>query len=389
MSPRFATRLVTACCVVGWMVHDGAKAADGMTIGLTPPDVGDGWVVGSPYNAGFDPAALDDIAARIDNGDYGDIHVVLVEKDGVLVLELYRSGAAVSLTGDDSLVSYDRDTVHPLFSVSKSITSLVAGIAADGQAETLLESPVLDHLPAWIAPLDPDAGTITVGQALDMTAGFSWNELGLPRDDPRNPLQRLSRASDPLYELFRQPMAAAPGETFTYNSGLTLALSAVIAQVTDQSFDSFAEQSLFSPLNVTEGGAAPYGPWLGVGVSTTAWDMEMTGRDLAKFGSLVLHSGRWNGQQIVPADWIERISHAQSFDVEAGPYVGYGYHWWHGSVWTDSGPERAVAARGLGGQRLVVLPDIGLSVTVLAWNSGPGGDALSDRLIRDLLEARR
>ena len=121
------------------------------------------------------------------------------------------------------------------------------------------------------------------------------------------------------------------------------------------------------------------------GVPAAASGLRLRPRDLAKFGSLYLHDGRWNGCQVVPGDWVHESTRRQialTTPVSAYGTHGYGYLWWHTSYCTAVGTLEASLASGNGEQRIFVVPELHMVVTMLAGRyNDPTARGLPDRLL--------
>jgi CubicO group peptidase (beta-lactamase class C family) len=341
-------------------------------------------VLGGAAEAGFQNAALDQLASDIETGMFPNTHALLIEHDGALVFERYFSGSderwgeliPARVIGPDSL--------HDLRSVSKSVTSLLLGIALDRDFGEAVARPLAAYLPDLA--LEPDARAITLHQVLTMTTGLQWNEMTVPYTDPMNDEIRLYQPGNPALYVMTRPIEHEPGSTWYYSGGSTQVLASVISELTGQRLDEFASENLLEPLGVTEF------EWLGPGDWTPDNPAAMSGlrlraRDLAKIGSLYLHGGRWRGRQVVSEEWVDLsiTRHVEEIgDWSRGGIWGYGYQWWVGDL--PSG-ERVVAGVGNGNQRLFILPAERLVVTVLAgeYNVFEGH---SERILDRVLASR-
>ena len=364
-----------------------APSTDAQTLELAAPqELNDGWPVAPPLSAGFNEARLADLTRRLLTGEYLTMNAIVVEHDGALVYEHYQSAEVAFLSGSTKVTDYGPTTRLELYSASMSVTALVLGIVLEGQEEVNRDTPVLSLLPDTLVPTDPAAYDITIEDALTMSAGLSWNEFVYRPSDDKNKVSQLFRRTDPLEYLFDQPMSDAPGERFSYNTGLTVALSAVITNLEGRPFGEVATDTLFRPLGITLGGLSAVRPWGNNGGSTTAVAMTMSVRDLAKIGSLMLHAGQWQGTQIVPAEWITLSSRVYRVDADNDLYDNYGYHWWFRDFIQGGRTFPAIVARGLGGQRVFVLPEQNMVVTMLASHT-PDQRWMSERLLLEILAA--
>ena len=174
----------------------------------------------------------------------------------------------------------------------------------------------------------PDLNTterrrVTLAHVLGMTSGLEWNEE-IPYTDPRNDEIRMTREAEPLRYALSRRFAHEPGTEFTYNGGSTQVLAAVVSRATKTTLRNYIRSVLFEPLGITDF------EWLGdlAGMPSAASGLRLRPRDLAKFGSLYLHGGRWNGKQVIPAGWVERSTRRHfRFRPRTGPDAGgeFGY----------------------------------------------------------------
>ena len=380
---RKGLRIFICCSVsVGLLIAIPGSASVGRE-GI-PQASADGWVVGDPDDAGFDQAELERLATDIQLGSFPNTHAVLVEHDGLLVYERYFLGTDErwgEFLGNRLIGPED---LHDVRSISKSVTSALLGIALESEFESAIEKPIAEYLPSLA--LGEAQRSITLHHALTMTAGLQWNEMTVPYTDPTNDEIRLSDAVDPAQYVMTRPLEFPVGSTWYYNGGLSQVLASVIYTLTGQRLDDYAQVHLFEPLEITQF------EWLGPNTWTPDNPSAMSGlrlraRDLAKIGSVFLHGGRWKGQQVVPEAWVE--SSMTRFVEEIGDWSdggiwGYGYQWWVGDL-PDG--ERVVAGVGNGNQRLFILPEEKIVVTVLAgeYNLFEGH---SERILDRVLAAR-
>ena len=331
------------------------------------------WPTATPEAAGFAP----DLAARLDaaleDETLAGLHAVLVVRGGRLVYERY-------LAGDDEIwgrrkggVVFGPDSLHDVRSNTKSVVSLLYGIALGDGTVPPLDAPVIAAFPAYEdLAHDPARRAITVHHVLSMTMGTEWNE-DIPYSDPENSEIAMMRAPDSLRFALDRPMAATPGEAWTYNGGATAVAAALVARGQGGDLAAFARERLFAPLGVERF------EWITDyhGAPIAASGLRLRPRDAAKLGQLVLQGGAWEGRQVVPADWIE-VSTA--FKTTAGYGCDYAYFWW---LCETEGGHRFIEASGNGGQEILVLPDLDL---VMVVNAGRYNDAGVFERIYALLE---
>jgi CubicO group peptidase (beta-lactamase class C family) len=163
------------------------------------------------------------------------------------------------------------------------------------------------------------------------------------------------------------PVAHRPGEAWNYSSLDSQLLSAAFSGLTGQSLADYAAERLFAVIGIGEAVWSSDAKEVSVGGDT----LELTPRDMAKFGFLYLNRGQWDGQQVIPQDWVSLSTSAQGDRVlyvptgETLPIEFYGFHWW---TWK---PEwfhgyATSHARGFGGQWINVFSDLDLVIVSTA-----------------------
>lgn len=290
---------------------------------------------------------LNQVMEHIDERGFA-IDSVLVVRHGYIVLEEYPSPA------------YNQDMLHELYSVTKSFTSALVGIAIQQDSIKSTDQKVLDFFPGrTIANLDARKQSLTLEHLLTMTAGLEWDEWTYPymdsqgNTDFRNTYVQMMFSADSVQFVLDQPMANDPGTRWVYNSGASHLLSAIIEQTTKYPTLDFAREFLFGPLGISDVIWTQHhqGPYFG------GHGLCLRPRDMAKFGYLYLNDGTWDGEQIVPAEWVATSTETSSFPWE---HTGYGYQWW-------TLPEIGVyEASGLFGQEILVVPDYDMVVVFTA-----------------------
>jgi CubicO group peptidase (beta-lactamase class C family) len=309
-----------------------------------------------------------------------NLHAVLIERDGRLVYEEYFAGDDQKWGQPLGRVVFTRDTKHDLRSITKSVTSALAGIAlASGKIRSLGQS-LLDFFPEHAGQGNPEAARITLRHALTMSAGLDWNE-DIPYTDPRNDEIVMTRSSDPVGYVLSRRRIAEPGTVWKYNGGLPQVLATIVQRRTGEPLRDYARKVLFEPLGISDF------EWVGdlAGMPSAASGLRLRPRDLAKFGSLYLHDGQWSGRQIIPAEWVRESTRRHvplTSPVSAYGTHGYGYQWWHNCYRTAAGTLETPAAVGNGQQRIFVVPELRLVVTILAGRyNDPTAGRLPERLL--------
>lgn len=349
-----------------------------------PADLADGWRVGAADAVGLDPVRLCSMAGFLDGVRGANVHSVLVVRRGRLVFEHYRPGADEHWLRKLPDVAHGPAVAHDMRSVSKSVISLLVGVALDRGLIRGLDEPVFSRFPEYADLRTPEKDRITLRHLLTMSAGLEWNEY-LPYSNPANSEIVMYRSPD-RWRFALSPRIFAPaGAEWNYSGGCTELLGAVVRKAAGVPLEAFAQEALFTPLDVPDVDWNRYPD----GIPAAASGLRLRSRDLAKVGQLVLARGAWNGRRVVPADWI---------DEATAPRIGpadriyfYGYHWWLGRSLIGGREIPWIAAMGEGGQRLFIVPSLDLVCAMTAghYNQPIQGWLPLVLLNRHVLEAVR
>lgn len=356
-----------------WGVSTGATAATPEPCG-TPLADKDGWSVEQdPRVSGFNPDLLCE-AVRAFSESQRNRHGLVVERHGKLVVDAYRNGPDRSTYSVwASQTQFDKDQLHDVRSVTKSVVAVLWGITNSGRAVPPLNTPVLDMLPALADLRSGGRERITVDDMLCMRTGLDWDESGGYSRWDNDEKGLLWRGDRPRY-VFDRPLAGQAGTRFNYNGGLSAVLGQLLEEETGASLKDYADQWLFTPLGIREW------EWQGDlrGRSRAFTGLRLRPRDLARLGRLMLQGGQWQGRQIVPADWVRTLLSPCAADGEE-----FGHHWWSGNVFVRGKEVRWHAAQGNGGQRLFIIPSLDMVVVMTAGEYDKGSIG---RAQRDLLQ---
>lgn len=313
-----------------------------------PKKIGDGLEISSLYKEGIDPAKIDDLMLAILAEEYRNIHSVLLVKNGYLVLEEYFYG-------------YNRKKLHQIRSATKSIGSVLTGIAIDhgfikDTSESIYRHFKL-HEPKdkW----DDRVKNITLKSLITMTSGYDCDDHESDFKCERN----MNKSNDWFRYALDLPMAYNPGEHWAYNSSSLILVGELISKTSGMTIPDFANKYLFEPLGIKifQWGFSPKGrAWL-------AGNAKMTPRDMAKFGYLILNKGIWDKKQIVSQEWVEA-----SIEKHAVSRVGwgYGYLWWLGETIINNKLIKAFWAAGNGGNYIFILPSLNVVTVFTGGNYG-------------------
>ena len=268
-----------------------------------------------------------------------EIHSLIIVKDGYIVAEQYYSD------------EYGPDDLHRIYSCTKSLTSAMLGIVSGQGLLGPLDQTMLSFFPEYeIAHMTDEKEAINIEHLLTMSAGLEWYELEFPYSDDRNTFRQWSDIGGGVKFVLDQPMVAAPGEEYSYNTGASHILSGILQKVSGTRADSFAMENLFAPLGIDE----YYWPVDNQGIAYGGSGVRLRPRDMARFGYLYLNNGLWDGNQIIPEAWVE-ASQQKHMERKYIPDSYYGYQFWVSNYGTYS-------AVGYGGQWITIVPEHDLVV---------------------------
>ena len=287
-----------------------------------------------------------ELRTDIASGEYGVINSLLVMYRDTLVVEDYYNG----WTADDP---------HQIQSISKSMTSLLVGIAIQEGFISSVHDPIKGYLPEFQDILIGEKATITIADLLTMSTGLEWDESSTPYYDTANARYQEMSSENSVRFVLSQAYTCTPGTSFNYSGGDVTVTGEIIQNAVGMPLEEFAEIYLFDKMQ--------FGDFFWYRQSdhrlNCAGGMFMRPRDMVKIGQLVLDSGLWNGEQIVSKEWIEESTSSQ---IETGEpfYSSYGYYWWR----SESPIEQDIAALGWGGQFIVIVPGRDLIIVITSEN---------------------
>ncbi len=319
-----------------------------------------------------DPVSGDDgILVRLANNDLQEFHSILIVKDGKLVLEEYYTGNSTYFGEDRTWVEpgniqHTCETQHYVASITKSVSALLAGIVFGDKGLTP-ETAVATYVPEYADLISGGKENITFKNLMTMQVGVQWEEWAAPPTD----LENMFASDDYLTYMYNKPMLGNPLEYHYNNAGpnvMAVALDNILedAACTPNCLPQFAKARLFDKLQISD-----YS-WYNQpnGEARRAHDtvqggigLMLSSRALAKIGMLVLQGGMFNGEQVVPADFITAMTTKQSTSPDGR---GYGYWWWFRDAVlvypTQSVFMTYFAAEGDGGSYIEVIPDLNMVV---------------------------
>lgn len=291
----------------------------------------DDWSTSKPEMLGMDPDRLSELVEIIPRRA-PKLSSLLIVRSGDIVLEQYFGGRKA-------------DEAKEVYSVTKSVIATLIGIAIDNGFIRGVDVSLSEFFPEQEPDnASPDKARLTLENILTMTTGYRWSE-----DD----IDTLYNSPDWTQFMLDLPVEQPPGSQFNYCTGCSHLLSAVLQRATGMDAHAFARQFLFEPIGIRDS------QWSGdtQGMPIGGWGLQLTPRDLARFGYLHLHQGMWDGRQVVSPKWVQTATKIHVL-LEEG--WGYGYQWWI----RDS--IQGYAALGMDGQMVAIIPAADLVVVFTA-----------------------
>ena len=279
----------------------------------SPSDIHDGWVIGSAEQQGLDPALLCAMGKGVADGKLPNVDSIVVVRHGVLVYERYFAYPHQR--------AFDATTKHVGNSMTKSVVSLLVGIAIDRGLIKDLDAPIFPYFPENADLRAPEKDRITLRHLLTMSAGLNSTR--------------------------------APGISFEYDDGETELIGAILHRVSGKPVNVLAQENIFTPLGIKD--VAWYDGTVSGGFAKSSSGLSLRPRDWAKIGQLVLNGGVWEGKQIVPASWIAQSTTAQ---IKAREPFSYGFQWWIGRSLNEDRAIEWTAALGFNAQKTIIIPDL-------------------------------
>ena len=213
----------------------------------TPAD--DGWETSSLGSENLAAEPIKELFDRIHDDTYKNIHSVVIAKSGKLIVEEYFPGHDSS----GKFWKYDRNTLHEMHSASKSVNSILIGIAIDQhliggveeKAAKLFSCRTPRFLPKTEGRYSPGGLAYHAGRAV-------VGRVDVPLYDARNDHVAMNDSKDPVRYVFERSLITKPGEKFAYSSGITIALGELVHQASGEKANKFAEHHLFEPLGISK-----------------------------------------------------------------------------------------------------------------------------------------
>ncbi len=311
-----------------------------------PVQLNDGLETANVSDVSMDRQVIQNMMDEIAQDGYKELHSLLIYKDGKLVLEDYFFGNNDTINFEEGVIvdsrpepiQWTRNTPHYVASVNKALTSTLVGIALD-QNNLSTATNIASYLPAYSQHFDSEpAANIDFESCLTMTAGFQWDEWG------SNDLALLWKSDDfAEYVLSRNNMGI--DSEWRYNSALPNLLLKALDNMVAGDVRSWAHDNFYEKLGITN-----YN-WQSQpdGYPEGAARMYITPRDMLKVGITYLQNGQWQGEQVIPAKWVEECLNVKK-STDSGDYS---YYFWM----RELKGVKYLSADGDGGNYINIFPE--------------------------------
>ncbi|TSJ45521.1 serine hydrolase domain-containing protein [Fluviicola chungangensis] len=291
-----------------------------------------------------------------------------LSKEDLKYMDTWRTSSFLVVKNNQVIYEHYWDEHHPetvsnSFSAAKTVVSILIGMALEDGDIKSLDEPVYKYIPEFTGK---GKEKITIRHLLAMSSGLDWTESG------KNPLSENAESYygwDLRGLVTRQHVERAPGKEFIYQSGNSQLLAFILEKATGKDLSQYASERLWQPIGA---------------VSNAFWSLDKkngdekafcclysTTRDFARIGKLLIHHGKWNGKQIIPAAYFDEMVKNPVMTTEEGvPNTRYGLH-----IWTYvSNGHPVYYCRGIKGQYIISIPDEQLIIVRTGHKRAPDTD---------------
>lgn len=334
------------------------------------------WATAGPADVRISSESLQRMTDDINSDKFQRITSVLVARHGKLIYEQYFGGATSS-------------TLHNTRSATKTITSMLIGLAIDQKKLSGVAAPVFDFFPEKrpVANPDPRKMQITVEDLLTMSSLLEcndWNEFSRGNEERMYLIEdwlqfTLNLPIKGFAPWETKPAESAFGRSFSYCTAGVFVLGAVVSASTGMAAENFAKIHLFDPLGIKTV-KWQYSP---LGQAQTGGGLQLSSRDLLKLAQLLANNGKWNGQRILSPSWTKASTTAH---VSIDDNNNYGYLWWLRDFQVSGKTFSAAYMSGNGGNKVLVFPGQDLTAVITSTNfNSRGMHQQTDRILTEYI----
>jgi len=342
------------------------------TEGPAPRSREDGWDTATVGSVNLTEGRLQTMETAIRSDEFKKITSILVARHGKLVYERYFDGS-------------DSSALRDTRSVTKTVTSMLIGIALDKGLLSGLDSPVMPFFPDKqpVKNPDPRKEEIAIEDLLTMSSLLEcddWNEFSRGNEERMYLIEdyfqfTLDLPIKGFPAWMSKPESSPHGRSFSYCTAGVSTLGGVLERATRMPIPEFAAKNLFAPLGIrnAEWQLTP------TGSAMTGGGLRLQSRDLLKLAQLFADNGVWNGARVISEGWVRASTkpHAEIDDE-----TEYGYLWWLKTFESGGKDFAGFYMSGNGGNKVAVFPDLNLTVVITSTNYNTRGmHEQTDRLL--------
>jgi len=287
---------------------------------LSSANIDFSWIEKTPESIGLEAIEVNQLMEFVKIPAFNTQAAILIQGNNIIA-EYYNEG-------------YDKTSLATSWSVAKSFTSTLIGIAIDEGYINSIDDPITDYLPEWKGR---DQDNILLKHLLAMQSGM---------DD--HPLAGVIFSTDMVKYSLDRDIMRPPEKAFSYSNEDSMLLGEILENATGLSVQDYADEKLFDILEVDD-------KWWTdqAGNTVTYAGLDMTARDFAKFGLMIAQDGKWENKEVVSSSWLEAATNSYN------DLASYGFQWWTSNS-TDEKEYNFFSAKGLDGQLIYVWPEIDL-----------------------------
>lgn len=327
-----------------------------------PKELADGWKTSHLKSQSIDTTRIYQLFTQVQNGK-NKLHSVVFIKNNQIIIEEYFNG-------------YSANDQHDIRSATKSIVSILLGIAIDkgfiDNEDDLMSTYLKSKVPT--KNLDKRKDKITIRHLLTMSSGLDCNDWDRKSEGQED---KVYKKKDWIQYTLDLPMVNEPGTVSNYCTMGVILVSEIISQASGMTIQAFAEKYLFQPLDISN---ISWSHPSHKEIIPSGKRLYMTSRDMAKIGQLILNNGTWNGEQLVSEKWIEESTTVKTKITG----IDYGYLWWNIPFMIQEKMFIAKIATGNGGQYIMTFPELDIVAVFTGGAYNSQEDKLPFAIMRDV-----
>ena len=336
------------------------------------------WPTASTETVGLTPSKLQAMEKVIRSDEFKKITSVLIARHGKLAYEAYFGGT-------------DATTLMDTRSATKSVTSMLIGIAIDKGLLASVDTPILPFFAdkQLLQNPDPRKAKITVEDLLTMSSLLEcddWNDFSRGNEERMYLIEDWAKFALDLPIKGFAPWATKPkdspyGRSFSYCTAGVFLLGRVLERSTKTRVEDFARNNLLGPMGI-EKADWKFSP---LGEAQTGGGLGLQSQDLLKLAQLYLNGGMWSGKRLVSESWVKTSTQPH---VRIDGQTLYGYLWWLRSFKSGEKTYAAYFMSGNGGNKIVAFPELDMVVVITSTNYNTKGmHEQTEKLLTDYVLA--